>query len=153
MARGTAKRTGARAPAKTREKKPTAVGGCLCGAVRYEVRGPLRPVVNCHCGMCRKFHGHYGAYSNAAAKDISITGYRNLKWYRSSSFARRGFCKVCGSSLFWEQLKSGTISIAAGTLDAPTKLKTVRHIFVEHMGDYYKISDKLERLPGTMGAN
>jgi hypothetical protein len=117
------------------------------------VRGPLRPVVNCHCGQCRKFHGHYGAYSNAATKDISITGYRSLKWYRSSSFARRGFCKECGSSLFWERLRSGTISIAAGTLDAPTKLKTISHIFVEHMGDYYKIGDKLQKVPGTMSAN
>jgi len=152
MARGTAKKSAARATIKGREKKATAVGGCLCGAIRYEVRGPLRAVVNCHCGQCRKFHGHYGAYSNAAAKDISITGYRSLKWYRSSSFARRGFCKECGSSLFWERLKSGTISIAAGTLDAPTKLRTIRHIFVAHMGDYYKISDKLPKLPGTMDA-
>ena len=55
--------------------------------------------------------------------------------------------------MFWERLKSGTISIAAGTLDTPTKLKTIRHLFVEHMGDYYKISDKLQKLPGTMGAN
>jgi hypothetical protein len=120
--------------------------------VRYEVRGPLRQVVNCHCGQCRKFHGHYGAYSNVATKAISITGYRNLKWYRSSSFARRGFCKECGSSLFWERLRSGTISIAAGTLDAPTRLRTIRHIFVAHMGDYYRITDKLQKLPGTMGA-
>jgi len=149
MAR-TAVKKGARTAAKVRERKPTAVGGCLCGAVRYEVRGPLRPVVNCHCGQCRKFHGHYGAYSNAATKDISITGYRSLKWYRSSNVARRGFCKECGSSLFWERMKSGSISIAAGTLDAPTKLKTVRHIFVADMGDYYKLADRLQKLPGTM---
>jgi hypothetical protein len=151
MARTAVKRGTARAAAKARSKGPTAVGGCLCGAVRYEIRGPLRPVVNCHCGQCRKFHGHYGAYSNVASDGISITGYRHLKWYRSSSFARRGFCKECGSSLFWERIKSGTISIAAGTLDAPTKLKTVRHIFVADMGDYYKLADKLQKLPGTMG--
>jgi hypothetical protein len=114
------------------------------------VRGSLRPVVNCHCGQCRKFHGHYGAYTNAATDAISITGYRNLKWYRSSGFARRGFCKECGSSLFWERTKSGSISIAAGTLDAPTKLKTIRHIFVADMGDYYRIADRLRKLPGTM---
>jgi hypothetical protein len=78
MARGTAKRTGGRAPAKAREKKPTAAGGCLCGAVRYEVRGPLRPVVNCHCGQCRKSHGHYGAsFECRCHHDISITGYRS----------------------------------------------------------------------------
>ena len=150
MARAGVKRGTGRTGAKARERKATAVGGCLCGAVRYEVRGSLRPVVNCHCGQCRKFHGHYGAYTNAAAGDISITGYRSLKWYRSSSFARRGFCKECGSSLFWERAKSGSISIAAGTVDAPTKLKTIRHIFVADMGDYYRIADKLRKLPGTM---
>lgn len=150
MARTAVKKGGARTTAKPRERKPIAVGGCLCGAVHYEVRGPLRAVVNCHCGQCRKFHGHYAAYSNAATDNISITGYRNLKWYRSSNFARRGFCKECGSSLFWERMKSGTISIAAGTLDSPTKLKTVRHIFVADMGDYYKLADKLQKLPGTM---
>jgi len=129
----------------------TAVGGCLCGAVRYQVRGPLREVVNCHCGQCRKFHGHYAAYTNAALADVDISGKRQLKWYRSSSFARRGFCGKCGSSLFWQRLKGGTISIAAGTLEPPTKLKSTRHIFVADVGDYYKITDRLERLPGTMG--
>jgi hypothetical protein len=150
MARTGAKKGAARPAAGQRVRKPTATGSCLCGAVRYEVRGPLRQVVNCHCGQCRKFHGHYGAYSSAAAKDISITGYRNLKWYRSSNIARRGFCKECGSSLFWERLKSGAIGIAAGTLDAPTKLKTIRHIFVDHRGDYYRIADRLRKSPGSM---
>jgi len=130
----------------------TATGGCLCGAVHYDVRGPLREVVNCHCGMCRKFHGHIAAYTNAALEDVRITGRPYLKWYNSSSFARRGFCVKCGSSLFWQRRTGGTISIAAGSLNAPTNLATTRHIFVAHMGDYYKISDRLERLPGTMSA-
>jgi hypothetical protein len=137
--------------AHTREDRSAVGGGCLCGAVRYEVHGKLREVVNCHCGQCRKFHGHFAAYSNAAVRDLALSGRANLKWFRSSSFARRGFCKRCGSSLFWQRLKSPTISIAAGTLDAPTGLKTVRHIFVKDVGDYYKIADRLERLPGTMG--
>ena len=133
------------------KKKAAAVtGSCLCGAVRYEVRGPLRDVVNCHCGQCRKFHGHYGAYTNAALRDVVIRGKRQLKWYRSSDVARRGFCSRCGSSLFWQRLKGETISIAAGTFDAPTPLRTTRHIFVAHKGDYYPIADQLERLPGTM---
>ncbi len=130
---------------------PTAAGGCLCGAVRYLVRGLLREVVNCHCGQCRRFHGHYGAYTNAATKDVTISGRSNLRWYVSSRTARRGFCGKCGSSLFWQRRNGKSISIAAGTLDAPTRLKTVRHIFVADMGDYYKIADRLERLPGTMG--
>ena len=127
-------------------------GGCLCGAVRFTVRGGLRDVVNCHCGQCRRFHGHYGAYSGAASDNVTIEGADSLAWYRSSDFARRGFCRACGSSLFWERLGSGLLGIAAGCLDAPTGLKTIRHIFVAHAGDYYDIADDLERLPGTMGS-
>ena len=88
--------------------------GVLCGAVKYEVRGELRPVWNCHCGQCRKFHGHFGAYTNAKNKDITIVGRTNLKWFVSSKLARRGFCGKCGSSLFWQRFKGDGISIAAG---------------------------------------
>jgi hypothetical protein len=122
---------------ETRAAKPArirATGGCLCGAVKYEVKGELRPVWNCHCGQCRKFHGHFGAYTNTKNKDITIVGRTNLKWYVSSKVARRGFCGKCGSSLFWQRFKGDGISIAA----------------TEHSGDYYKIADRLDRFPGTM---
>ncbi|MBX6320308.1 MAG: GFA family protein [Rhodospirillaceae bacterium] len=126
-----------------------ATGGCLCGAVRYTVRGPLRDVVNCHCGQCRRFHGHIGAYTESATRDVAIDGEASLRWFRSSPGARRGFCQVCGSSLFWQRLGGDRLSIAAGTLDAPTGLRTVRHIFTASAGDYYRIEDSLEKLPGS----
>jgi len=47
---------------------PTARGRCLCGAVRYELRGPLRPVVACHCNMCRRTSGHFAAATAARRK-------------------------------------------------------------------------------------
>lgn len=125
-------------------------GGCLCGAVRYEVRGELRPVVNCHCGQCRRFHGHHGAYSGAKWENVTINGEDNLRWYRSSAEARRGFCGTCGSSLFWDRDGRGFLAIAAGSLDQPTGLRTVRHIFTADRGDYYQITDGLEQVPGTM---
>jgi hypothetical protein len=128
-----------------------ATGGCLCGAIRYEVRGPLRDVVNCHCGQCRRAHGHYAAYTNAEWSAVTLSGAEHLRWFESSDFARRGFCTTCGSSLFWERRGSSSVSIAAGSLDAPTGLKTVRHIFVKDAGDYYRIDDGLEALPGSMG--
>lgn len=128
-----------------------AAGGCLCGAVRYEIHGSLRDVVNCHCGQCRRSHGHYAAYSATAKDDLEVVGSRGLKWYRSSDRARRGFCGTCGSSLFWEPSDGAYVAIAAGTLDAPTGLKTIRHIYTAFKGDYYRVDDGLERLAGSMG--
>jgi len=73
-----------------------------------------------------------------------------LAWYASSGRARRGFCKRCGASLFWDLLKDDGICIAAGSLDSPTGLKTIRHIYVDDAGDYYTIDDGLDRWPGSM---
>ncbi|MCH8810085.1 MAG: GFA family protein, partial [Proteobacteria bacterium] len=107
-----------------------ATGRCLCGAVRYQIRGPLRPVVNCHCGQCRRTHGNVAAYTSAARADLVLTEDRGLKWYRSSEVARRGFCRNCGASLFWERLGGDRVAVAAGGIDPPSGLKTIRHIFV-----------------------
>ncbi len=122
-----------------------ASGGCLCGAVRYEVTGPLRGVVLCHCAMCRKTHGHVGAYTAAAKSALQLIESRGLKWYRSSERARRGFCDECGASLFWEAADRDTISIAAGTLDPPTGLATVLQIHVASAGDYYTVADDIPK--------
>jgi len=118
---------------------PTYTGGCLCGGVRYEVDGPLRDVVECHCAMCRRTHGHVAAYTAAPKSHVRLTESRALAWYASSSVARRGFCRECGGSVFWERPAGELVSIAAGTLDAPTGLRTTLQIFVEDAGDYYTI--------------
>jgi len=118
-------------------------GGCDCGAVRYQARGKLRDITNCHCGQCRRTHGHVAAYTNAMREGFSFTEDRGLKWYISSDFAKRGFCRECGASLFWSANDSDQIGIAAGTLDGPTGLKTVAEIFVADAGDYYEITSGL----------
>ena len=84
-----------------------ATGGCLCGAVRYKVNGRLRDVLECHCTMCRRTHGHIGAYSAVAKRSLELTEDRGLKWYESSRQARRGFCGTCGGTLFWDPAPSG----------------------------------------------
>ena len=89
--------------------------------------------------MCRKSHGHVGAYTAASRDALRLIESRGLKWYRSSGFARRGFCSECGATLFWDGDRRDTISIAAGTLDAPTGLKTAVQIHVEDKGDYYDV--------------
>jgi len=114
-------------------------GGCLCGAVRYEAIGALRDVVVCHCRMCRKAHGHVGAYTASARDALRLVETRGLKWYRSSAQARRGFCSECGATLFWDGDGRDTMSIAAGTLDEPTGLATALQIHVASAGDYYAV--------------
>ena len=123
-------------------------GQCLCGAVVYRVHGPLRDVVYCHCSRCRRTHGHFAAYTACTRDDLELVEDRGLRWYEADG-RRRGFCAECGASVFWEQERSATISIAAGTLDEPTGLEAVRHIYTADAGDYYVLADELERRPSA----
>lgn len=124
-------------------------GGCLCGGVRYEVTGPLRDVVVCHCSRCLRSHGHAAAYSACARSDLALVRDGTLRWYEADGRAR-GFCSECGSSLFWSAAGRPTISIAAGTLEQPTGLRTVAHIYTRDHADYYEIAGPGERHPGPL---
>lgn len=127
-------------------------GGCLCGAVRYRIDGRLRSVINCHCSQCRRTHGHFAAYAAVRADRLTLTEAKGLTWYESSDRAARGFCRVCGASLFWRPRDLDYLAVAAGTLDAPTGLETVAHIHVADKGDYYEIADDLPQHPAGAGA-
>jgi hypothetical protein len=119
---------------------PRATGGCLCGSVRYVVRGELQDIVVCHCKFCRRAATHVGAYAACAIPDLEIEKGRTLRWYRSSPRARRGFCSKCGSSLFWEPVPATHTSITAGSLNEPTGLRIKEHSCLIQKGDYYQIS-------------
>lgn len=124
-------------------KKPAIQGGCLCGAVTFEVTPPLRDIISCHCTQCQKSSGHFFAATAASKTDLNVTESRGLKWYKSSDWAERGFCVECGANLFWQMPNRDTISVLAGSLNGDTGLKTTRHIFVADKKDYYEISDGL----------
>ncbi len=125
-------------------------GECLCKAVRYEINETPRDVINCHCKQCQRTHGNYAAYTAINKNNLILTEKRGLKWYVSSDHARRGFCRECGASLFWEPLAKDIICVAAGTFDAPTNLAAARHIFVADAGDYYHLDDDLEKFSQGM---
>lgn len=127
-------------------ERAAATGGCLCGAVRYELRGPLRDVIACHCRQCRKITGHYYAATAIKREYFSLIEQRGLRWYQSSAFARRGFCGECGSVLFWDAADYAHLSITAGSLDGTTGLQLIKHIFVAEKGDYYTIADGLPQV-------
>jgi hypothetical protein len=120
-------------------------GGCLCGGVRYRVRGELRGVIACHCSQCRRTSGHYAAMTSAPSANIELTNSERLVWYKSSDTAERGFCGTCGGNVFWKLAGRDAISITAGTLDTPTHLTMVEHIFVADKSDYYALEDDLPK--------
>lgn len=118
-------------------------GSCLCGAVRFEVSSALPPPDACHCTKCRKVSGHFFASTDVPRAAVKIQGEEKITWFRSSEKVRRGFCSMCGSTLFFDPLYKDWIGIAMGAFDLPTNTKLAIHIFVADKGDYYDINDGL----------
>lgn len=121
-------------------------GSCLCGDVQFEIKHDLEAPVACHCSQCRKTSGHFWAAVHATKSDFALTEDSGLKWYDSSSWARRGFCGTCGSSLFYDMKGEDFLSVAAGTLDSDFDVKIGRHIFCADKGKYYEINDDVTQL-------
>jgi hypothetical protein len=116
-------------------------GSCLCGAVRFEVDGALPGPDACHCSACRKTSGHYFVSADVPRAAVTISGEDKVAWYRSSQKVRRGFCSVCGSTLFWDPPERDWIGIAMGAFDGPTDTKLAVHVHTAEKGDYYDIAD------------
>ena len=118
-------------------------GSCLCGAVKFTVKGDLPPPDACHCTQCRKSSGHYFTSTDVPKSALKITDETHVKWFQSTKKVRRGFCDTCGSNLFWDPVFHDWIGIAMGAFDGDTGTKTHIHIFVADKGDYYDITDGL----------
>jgi hypothetical protein len=122
-------------------------GSCACGAVRFQTTAALRAVMACHCGQCRKSLTNYGAFTAVDRSGLVVEGDDSITWYDSSAGVRRGFCRHCGSNLFWDYAAKPQVSIAAGAFDQPSGLRQTSHIFVADKADFYDIADGLEQLP------
>ena len=120
----------------------------FAGNVRYRVVGPLRPIIYCHCGQCRRTSGHFVAATAADVGALEIVADESLAWFASSECASRGFCRRCGSSLFWRPDDGSHVSIMAGTLDNSDGLAPVEHIYVGDKGGYYELNDDLPKRQG-----
>ena len=118
-------------------------GSCLCGAVRFTVEGDLPPPDGCHCVNCRKQTGHYLVSTDVPKASLTVTGSERVGWFQSSEKVRRGFCTICGSTLFWDPVFRDWIGVAMGAFDGPTGTHQDKHIFVSQKGDYYDIADGL----------
>ncbi|MEM6729316.1 MAG: GFA family protein [Pseudomonadota bacterium] len=119
----------------------TARGSCLCVAITFEVAAGPVPSSACHCSQGRKQSGHYWAAGWVPEARVTVAG--NVAWYQSSAEAKRGFCGICGSTLFWKHRAEAEISFSLGALDEEAGVRLEKHIFVADKGDYYAIADGL----------
>lgn len=121
-------------------------GSCLCGEVRYEIRGTLSPVTHCHCSQCRKAHGAaFGSYARVDAADFRwLSGEASVAFFRSSPDVRRSFCRNCGTRLqFLRDSRPQSFSIAVATLDGDPGTRPMHHIFVGSKAPWFEIAGDL----------
>ena len=133
-------------------KKESTRGSCLCNGIKIEITGGLeREPEACHCSQCRKQTGHFLAAVNVKRDALNIDGEEKIAWYESSEQVRRGFCTVCGSTLFWDAYKLegyDYIAVAMGLLDEPSGTRISKHTFVVDKGDYYELEDDIPQVEG-----
>jgi hypothetical protein len=127
-------------------------GGCMCGAVRYEVTGEPREVGYCHCRMCQKSLGNlFGTFAIFARQGFRFTR-GEPTFYASSRHKQRSFCSICGSPLtMWnaDRAIQNHVSIMLGTLDHPELFPPEKyagnHSGIESQVSWFHIDDGLPR--------
>ena len=124
---------------------PVVSGACLCGAVRYEMRGPFQHMAHCHCSICRKHHGAPFATYVATPLDGFrwLEGEANVGRYDSSPGWYRAFCQTCGSVMPTMLPEQKAAVSPAGNLEGPLGVKPEMHLFVASRAPWYEITDSL----------
>ncbi|HVI32962.1 GFA family protein [Phenylobacterium sp.] len=117
-------------------------GGCLCGAVRFEIAGPAKWTGYCHCHSCRK---HTGAPASAFAgferSQVTVTA-GELALFASSPGVRRGFCAACGSTRSYEGDRWPTeFHVHVGAFDDPEPFAPTGHAFAEERVSWLHLTD------------
>ena len=119
-------------------------GGCQCGAIRYKVAGELGYPHICHCRMCQKASGNlFMALAGSRQEDFLLMR-GEPSWFQSSDPCGRGFCKDCGTPLFFRTKGSPYISVTIGSLDKPELAEPISQDGVESRVPYF---DRLFGLP------
>ncbi len=126
-------------------------GGCLCGAVRYEIAGEVSSPCFCHCASCRRASGApmvpWGTFARAALRVTRGA----LREYRSSAQVWRGFCAQCGTALTYRRDTRGAeIDVTLATLDDPAAIRPLMHVWVAERLPWVVIADDLPQFPGGM---
>lgn len=123
------------------------IGTCLCGAVEVLPTQASTHVSACHCKMCRKWSGGPLVVVDCNG-EVNFSGENNVGIYDSSEWAERGFCKQCGSHLFF-RLKGGThYWIPAGLFADDKDFSFDLQVFIEEKPDYYDFLNETRKMTG-----
>ncbi|WP_305907965.1 GFA family protein [Methylomarinum sp. Ch1-1] len=127
----------------------TLKGGCLCGAVKYEVNGDLQHFYHCYCSRCRKSSGT-GHTSNVILSNANLLftgGESSVKQYKVPEAKRftRQFCSNCGSSVAQFVAEMNFVVIPAGSLEGDIPIKPQARIFWDSRVDWACDGDTLPR--------
>lgn len=123
-------------------------GGCLCGAVRYRLRGTLIDAGFCHCSLCRKASGA----PLVAWLTLPLAGFEYLQGeaavFRSSRSHQREFCARCGTPLaFRRQRDPKTVDVTICSLDDSSAIVPQYHIWCRSKLDWLHLDDALPQFP------
>ncbi|WP_372870238.1 GFA family protein [Shewanella sp.] len=128
--------------------KKSLIGGCLCGAVKVEVEPPVKWVAHCHCSQCQRAHGAaFVTWFGVSQQQACIRDPENLlAWYSSSAQAKRGFCKRCGSSLFFTSSRwPGELHIARAVMESELDDLPMAHVFYDTHVSWFDVNDELPK--------
>ena len=120
-------------------------GGCLCGAVSFEVQGPLHSARYCHCMNCRKFSGTaYAAWGLTETRQLAVTPSAPKVTKFNSGGGLRVFCSACGSPLWYEPAGRPQFrGIPLGAIDEGDVAKPGMHVWTKSKATWGTISDDL----------
>ncbi|MFR6675386.1 MAG: GFA family protein [Enterococcus avium] len=122
-------------------------GHCLCGEVRVTIPELSEEITVCHCHMCQKFFGGpFLSLAGVLPKDVEISGEEQIQRYLSSEWAERGFCKQCGSSLFYHSLADDEYYFPAGLFDEIDQAKLTTEIFYDQKPAFFHFKEPTEKL-------
>jgi hypothetical protein len=116
-------------------------GSCLCGAVNFSASKASKSMGACHCGMCRKWGGG-PLLVVPCESEVSFSGEDNISVFDSSDWAERGFCKQCGSHLFYRLKKSHEHFIPVGLFDNQDSFSFERQACIDRKPSFYTFENK-----------
>ena len=128
----------------------TRTGGCICGAVRFEITSNPTETGACHCGMCRKYSGGVFLGVQVPPDGLTLTKEDGLKIYTSSPWAERAFCAECGASLFYRVTAPGPMQgeyhVGLGTLDDANGILLTGEIYIDRKPDGYSFAQQTHQM-------